>query len=118
VVWQTLKEINRPVFLWNVFLLHPHEPDDPLSNRCHTRAEREACRPLLVWLIDNLRPKLIVAIGRDAALALGDMGVTAAQVRHPSYGGQDEFVQGIRSLYGVSVARNSATQLSMFSDDR
>lgn len=116
VVWQTLKEIGQPVFLWNVFPLHPHEPDDPLSNRCHTRAEREASRPLLIWLIANLRPKLIVAIGRDAALALADMGITAAQVRHPSYGGQEEFIQGVRSLYGVSRPRDVDTQLSMSLD--
>lgn len=116
VVWQTLKEIDQPVFLWNVFPLHPHEPNDPLSNRCHTRAEREACRPLLIWLIANLQPKLIVAIGRDAGIALTDMGVAAEQVRHPSYGGQAEFIQGIRSLYGLSRADGSVAQLSMFSD--
>ncbi|WP_306789971.1 uracil-DNA glycosylase family protein, partial [Enterobacter hormaechei] len=81
-----MKRINRPVFLWNVFPLHPHEPNAPLSNRCHTRAEREACRPLLTWLINNLRPKIIVAIGRDAELALADLGIAANPVRHPSYG--------------------------------
>lgn len=116
VVWQTIREINRPVFLWNVFPLHPHEPNDPLSNRCHTKSEREACRPLLTWLITNLRPKLIVAIGRDAGGALENMGVTAEQVRHPSYGGQGEFIQGIRSLYGLAPADRSTAQLSMFSD--
>lgn len=115
IVWQALKLVNRPVFLWNVFPLHPHEPNDPLSNRCHTRAEREACRPLLTWLIANLKPKLIVAIGRDAELALADMGIAASPVRHPSYGGQGEFIEGMRSLYGLSFARGE-TQMSMFAD--
>lgn len=115
VIWQTLKQINRPVFLWNVFPLHPHESNDPLSNRCHTRAEREACSPLLTWLIANLQPKLVVAIGRDAELALADMGIAASQVRHPSYGGQGEFIDGMRSLYGLSFA-GGETQMSMFSD--
>lgn len=117
VVWQTLKLINKPVFLWNVFPLHPHEPNDPLSNRCHTRAEREACKPLLTWLITNLQPKLIVAIGRDAELALAHLGIEASQVRHPSYGGQSDFVDGVCSLYGLpSSARHCETQMSMFSD--
>src|SRR5687767_8967013 len=57
VIWQVLRAIERQVFLWNVFPLHPHAPGDPLSNRCHTRSERDACRPLLVWLLDALRPK-------------------------------------------------------------
>jgi uracil-DNA glycosylase len=116
VVWQTLKLIDRPVFLWNVFPLHPHEPNDPLSNRCHTRAEREASRPLLAWLIAKLQPKLIVAIGRDAELALADMGISASQVRHPSYGGQTEFIEGICSLYGLSRVSRGEAQMSMFSD--
>jgi uracil-DNA glycosylase len=114
VVWQGLKLINRPVFLWNVFPLHPHEPNDPLSNRCHTRTERQACGPLLAWLIANLQPKIIVAIGRDAESALGDMGITSYPVRHPSYGGQADFIDGIRSLYGLPSAPQWQTQTSMF----
>jgi hypothetical protein len=116
VVWQTLKLINRPVFLWNVFPLHPHEPNDPLSNRCHTRAEREACKPLLMWLITSLRPKHIVAIGRDAQLALSDLDIVASQVRHPSYGGQADFIEGIRVLYDLPSSRRREKQMSMFSD--
>ncbi|WP_271592350.1 uracil-DNA glycosylase [Bradyrhizobium sp. CCBAU 65884] len=117
VVWQTLKLIDRPVFLWNVFPLHPHEPNDPQSNRCHTRAEREACRPLLRWLIASLQPKVVVAIGRDAELALADMGIATSGVRHPSYGGQADFVHGMCSTYGLSSARCSKGQLSMFSEE-
>lgn len=101
VVWQTLRAIDRPIFLWNVFPLHPHEPEDPMSNRCHTRAERNACQPLLSWLIEVLRPQNIVAIGRDAHASLGDMGIAALHVRHPSYGGQTEFTNGLASLYGL-----------------
>lgn len=115
VIWHSLKQINRPVFLWNVFPLHPHGPDDPMSNRCHTRAEREACRPLLAWLIANLHPKIVVAIGRDAELALADMGIVASQVRHPSYGGQTEFMEGICSLYDLPSSNYDA-QMPMFSD--
>lgn len=103
-VWQMLRAINRPIFLWNVFPLHPHEPDDPMSNRCHTRPERDACRPLLVWLLDALQPRNIVAIGRDAHGALEDLGVSAMPVRHPSYGGQAEFIGGLATLYGLSAA--------------
>lgn len=66
VIWQTLNRIQRPVFLWNVFPLHPHEHGDQQSNRCHTRSERLACRFLLTWLLDVLDPKVVVAVGRDS----------------------------------------------------
>lgn len=102
IIWQVLKNIDRRIFLWNVFPLHPHGHRDPMSNRCHTRAERQACRPLLMWLLDTLQPKTVVAIGRDAQLALADLDVKAEKVRHPSYGGQAEFIAGAYALYGLT----------------
>jgi hypothetical protein len=102
MIWQVLKDLDRPIFLWNVFPLHPHERGNPMSNRCHTRFERQTCRPLLMWLLDTLQPKMIVAIGRDAQLALADLGVGAENLRHPSFGGQGEFIAGAYALYGLS----------------
>ena len=99
VIWQVLRDLNRPIFLWNVFPLHPHEPGNPLSNRCHTRAERRACQPLLMWLMETLKPRNVVTIGRDAELALADLEITSTKVRHPSHGGQMEFLNGIYGHY-------------------
>jgi hypothetical protein len=99
VVWGMLHAIRRPIFLWNVFPLHPHMSGDAMSNRCHTHSERTACRPLLIWLLKSLRPRSVVAIGRDAHRALEDLGVSAVAVRHPSYGGQSEFVRSLAALY-------------------
>lgn len=101
VIWTVLRNLQRPIFLWNVFPLHPHDPGDPMSNRCHTREEREASRPLLTWLLHTLGPKSVVAIGRDAHAALSDFGIAAYAVRHPSYGGQAEFLSGIHKIYGL-----------------
>lgn len=105
VIWEALMAVQQPIFLWNVFPLHPHEPGSPMSNRRHTRAERQACRPLLMWLLENLRPRSVLAIGRDAQLALVDLQVEAVQIRHPSYGGQSEFLNSVFSHYGVRRSR-------------
>ena len=67
VIWRMLDRIPEPIFLWNVFPLHPHEPSRPLSNRAHTAIEREAGEAVLRELIDLLRPRTVVAIGQDAA---------------------------------------------------
>jgi hypothetical protein len=112
IVWRTLRSLNRPVFLWNVFPLHPHEPGDPMSNRCHNRLERTACQPLLLWLLEALQPKSVVAIGRDAQAALRDLGIQAVAIRHPSYGGEAEFVMGLAEHYGMSLAAES-TQMEL-----
>jgi hypothetical protein len=101
IVWRVLSHVRQPVFLWNIFPLHPHEAGDPFSNRCHTRAERDTTWPLLTSLVEMIRPKQIVAIGRDAGLALSAINVPVCVVRHPSYGGQAEFIAGVYALYGL-----------------
>lgn len=113
VVWQVLHQVRQPVFLWNVFPLHPHEPSEPMSNRCHTRNERDITWPLFLALIDMIRPKRIVAIGRDAGLALLCLDVPVHVVRHPSYGGQAEFIGGICALYDVESAHTAAQQVAL-----
>ena len=64
VVWRVLSQIKAPVFLWNVFPLHPHEPGNPFSNRSHNARERRAGEEFLSQLISLLRPRLLVAVGK------------------------------------------------------
>lgn len=104
IVWSVLTQIGEPAVLWNIFPLHPHEADDPFSNRCHTRVEREATWPLLTALIAMIKPRRIVAIGRDAGIALNGLDITVEIVRHPSYGGQAEFIAGVKQIYGLAAA--------------
>jgi len=101
IIWKVLTQIDKPVFLWNIFPLHPFEPGDPLSNRCHTRAEREVFRDLLFTLLEMLRPKSVIAIGRDAHQSLLELAIDCHAVRHPSYGGQTEFINGMNKLYDL-----------------
>lgn len=100
-VWNALQIIDKPVFLWNIFPLHPHESGNPMSNRCHTRLERKVCSPLLLWLIETLQPKKVIAIGKDAYFALNKLSIKSIPVRHPSYGGQSDFRKGVAEQYSV-----------------
>ncbi|RUU14170.1 uracil-DNA glycosylase [Mesorhizobium sp. USDA-HM6] len=113
IVWRMLTRISEPVVLWNVFPLHPHECGDPFSNRCHTRKEREIAWPFLIALIEMIRPRRVVAIGRDAGTALADFDIPVITVRHPSYGGQAEFVLGLQAIYGLSGSANEDRTLEL-----
>ena len=116
VVWNMLATVTAHVFLWNVFPFHPHEPDDPFTNRSHSSRERTVGEAILAELILILRPRRLVCIGNDAAkTALRLTGVAdVVQVRHPSYGGQRNFESQIGVLYDV---RAEAKQRS-FVDER
>ncbi|MGR3591830.1 MAG: uracil-DNA glycosylase [Limimaricola soesokkakensis] len=114
VIWRMLMQIGKPIFLWNVFPLHPHGAGRPMSNRPHTRAERQACRHIMVTLLDLLDPKAILAIGRDAEAAMADLDIAVKQVRHPSYGGQPEFIDSVSAYYGLQKREPKQETLSLF----
>ncbi len=111
IVWEALSAINEPIMLWNVFPFHPHEPHDPMTNRCHTSRERRETMHFLWDLVALLRAKRLVAIGRDAQAALSDSPISVVEVRHPSYGGQKEFLQSLYELYGVRGVRKEQMRL-------
>ncbi|WP_454766113.1 uracil-DNA glycosylase [Cupriavidus campinensis] len=102
VIWSILNKIDARIFLWNVFPLHPHEPGDQFSNRQHNAKERRAGEELLQELIRSLKPARIIAIGNDATAAANRIAdaVPVICVRHPSYGGQTQFLAQISELYG------------------
>lgn len=104
VIWSILSQIKAPVFLWNVFPLHPHETDDPFSNRPHNSRERKAGEELLFQLILLLKPRRLIAIGNDAALTAHRLADhhEVIKVRHPSYGGQTQYITAVRELYDMS----------------
>ena len=112
VIWNMLSQVPAPIFLWNVFPFHPHEAGDPFTNRAHTGREREAGEVFLAELIAMLRPRRLVAIGNDAARAAERFAgrVDVIHVRHPSYGGQRDFIRQVRSLYDLKA---EADQLAL-----
>lgn len=101
VVWRELSEIDENIFLWNVFPYHPHSEQTPMSNRAHTSKERAIGEELLAWLVRLLKPRQLVAIGNDAYTSASRCvsGAPVYRVRHPSYGGQADFVRGIRGIF-------------------
>ena len=60
-----------------------------------------------------LQPRRGIAIGRDTQLALIQLDIEVTPVRHPSYGGQTEFIGGVFSLYGVNES-GLKTEPSLF----
>ena len=104
VVWRLLHKIEKPIFLWNVFPFHPHEHGAPFTNRAHSRAEKAAGEAILSELVRLLRPRRIIGLGNDAAAAALRIAPqhTAFAVRHPSYGGQPEFIRQVAALYELT----------------
>jgi hypothetical protein len=109
VIWDVLSAIDSPIFLWNVFPLHPHENGNPFSNRSHNSCERRIGEELLFGLVEMLKPRRLICIGNDSAVAARRLVTTeeVIQVRHPSYGGQTDFLRQMRNLYRFRNQRRS-----------
>jgi uracil-DNA glycosylase len=85
-----------------------------MSNRAHSKAEAQACEPILKEILSLMRPSRVVAIGRDAQIALASQQIKALPVRHPSYGGEREFREGLASAYGLpALARPRQPELDL-----
>jgi hypothetical protein len=58
-----------------------------------------------------IKPRRLVAIGRDAGMALTNLDISLEVVRHPSYGGQAAFISGVGKIYGLADDRRSQETL-------
>jgi hypothetical protein len=103
VIWGKLNLICDPIFLWNVFPFHPYEPENFFTNRAHNSTERKIGEGILFELIKLLKPRRLIAIGNDAAEVAHRLKYKqdVVQIRHPSYGGQNIFIQQVKCLYKI-----------------
>lgn len=110
-IFRILEGVTVPVLTWNVFPLHPFLSGDPFSNRQHTKEEAEVGFTFLEELCALFDVRRIVAIGSDAAKWTRKISLDNYQVRHPSYGGQTQFLEQMRSIYTINEAEKDQLQL-------
>lgn len=98
IVWQTIGEWERPPLLWNALPFHPHQPEQPWSNRTPTQAELHVGIPFLLQVLELFGRATPVAIGRKAASVLETLNIAYREVRHPAHGGKRAFIAGLQEI--------------------
>jgi len=98
MVWSTIGSMTPLPMLWNAFPFHPFQPGDPNSNRVPSAAELLIGQPFIERVLRLFPITQIVAIGNQASLSLTRLEIEHTKVRHPSQGGKNLFVEGIRKL--------------------
>ena len=98
IVWRSIGGWEPLPLLWNIFPFHPHQPDQPQSNRTPKASEIVLGRPFLHQLCQLFPQTAVVAVGQKAATALTKWEVTHTAVRHPSHGGAKQFQQALNRL--------------------
>jgi len=100
MVWSTIIDIDPLPMLWNAFPFHPFHAGEPNSNRVPSASELLIGQPFIERLLRLFPIQRIVAIGNQASLSLTRMQIEHTKVRHPSQGGKNLFVEGMRALRG------------------
>lgn len=104
VFWGVMKS-HFPKFLtWNIFPLHPREDTsvERIINRRPSQEEIRLTLPLLLEMLTVLKPRRLIAVGKVAYETLQELepdhGWVTQYVRHPSYGGKQDFTHGLQRL--------------------
>jgi hypothetical protein len=94
------------ILLWNIFPFHPHQPNVELSNRTPTRPELVLGSEYLRDLLTILEIKYYFPIGLSAHKSLQKMQkenivpeFAYKLIRHPSYGGKKDCIEGLTSIF-------------------
>ncbi len=98
MVWQTIRPVQPPPLLWNAFPFHPFHRAKPLSNRVPSPAELLIGQPFIEMLLELFSIEQVLAVGNQAAASLTRMGIAHHKLRHPSMGGKQKFMAGMRML--------------------
>ncbi|MEA9566839.1 uracil-DNA glycosylase [Xanthomonas sp. WHRI 8932A] len=109
-IWRVISRLDEAPFLWNIFPFHPFDSADPMGNRCHTRDEYKECAWILERLLGIFNFKKVFSLGNDAARVFRKYDIEMVCVRHPSYGGQNEFRRTMEIEYGTKC-RSSQSEL-------
>ncbi|MCX6353490.1 MAG: uracil-DNA glycosylase [Candidatus Aureabacteria bacterium] len=102
IVWHALLQLGMGAdrfVLWNAFPWHPFDPArGMLSNRKPTREELREGLPVLEKLLNLFKGRLVIAVGKTAAMQFDYLGIDCNKVRHPARGGATQFRRQINIL--------------------
>lgn len=100
MIWECMGDQKHLPILWNAFPFHPYQYRKPLSNRAPTNKEIKEGRFYIEELVRIFEPKIIASIGRKGQIALAQIYPHSSikYIRHPSYGGKSDFLEGMDAL--------------------
>jgi len=104
IVWEYLTKRQITPLCWNAFPFHPHPKGYKLKNRAPSTKEIASGARYLKSLHSIFQIDTIIGVGNKgkycAKKAFPDKEILS--VRHPSYGGKSDFIQGLDRFLAVA----------------
>lgn len=98
IIWEIFSHKKILPCFWNAFPFHPYKDGNPLSNREPDKSEKAIGLNILLELVDILRIKNFIAIGKVSYNMLIKNGIRCEYIRHPANGGKSEFIMGLKKI--------------------
>lgn len=83
---------------FNIVPFFTHPENCLASNRKPSKAEIQQGSYFSLKLYQIFKPECVISMGRLAEMGLAQRGIKNDYLRHPSMGGQEEFLRGLRAL--------------------
>ena len=95
VFWKCVSSLlsGHPlVMAWNAV------PFWPIDNRTPNTAEIKFGSKWVCEIVEMYPSVVVVAVGKRAEIALGEVGIEHVSVRHPAHGGKSDFYAGVKRV--------------------
>lgn len=112
-IWDSISNLKNPPFLWNIIPLHPFIYPKSLSNRTPNSADYQVVKEVVNYFFENTEFERIFAVGKVALKYLQKLNYKVDYIRHPSFGGTNEF-KNLIALNFPPKEKNPHRSLSKF----
>lgn len=98
IVWEIFNKKKILPCFWNAFPFHSYNEGNMQSNREPEEKELAIGLKYFLELKNILKIKKTIAIGKVSYNLLKNNNIHCEYIRHPSYGGKNEFIEGLERL--------------------
>ena len=100
IVWEYLSTKKTTPLFWNSFPLHSHNQGNISSNRTPNKSEIKYGSEILRELYRIYQPEVVAGIGQKGLAVLQQTFPEQSfdYIRHPSYGGKRQFIEGMNNI--------------------
>lgn len=97
MIWDVCTSLDVVPFMWNSFPFHPHVCGNEFSNRAPRSHEINFGKKCLVEIDLIYDFSFVIGVGNMGFRSVSDSfpHKRIEKVRHPSYGGKNEFIEGM-----------------------
>jgi len=100
IVWDYLLIKTTIPLFWNAFPYHPHPENELHKNRLPNQTELKQGSIYLQQIINLFKPEVIAGVGNKGYKAILQLrpDQQVNKIRHPSFGGKAEFINGMNII--------------------